>query len=115
MQFYLIDESTEFETSRYGICEPKPESTILFEPTVDDKIFVVVPGAVFDRGGNRIGYGGGYYDKYLQELMRKVNSDNICKVAVAYDCQIVKLGEIEKDVYDISVDYVVTEKEVCKV
>ena len=109
MEFYLDDETTEFETGAFGIREPKPESTLAFVPREEDKIFVLFPGAVFDEAGNRIGYGGGYYDKYLQWLTGTVPAENICKVAVAYACQMVEVGRIEKELHDVRMDYVVTE------
>ena len=110
MEFYLVNETTEFETSPYGIREPKPETTIAYEPKASDRVFVVIPGAAFDRAGNRIGYGGGYYDKYLDWLKGWLPSEQICKVAVAYECQIVEVGLIEKEPHDIKVDYVIMEE-----
>lgn len=115
MEFYLVDEKTEFETSSYGIKEPKPESTIAYAPKAQDKVLVVIPGAAFDREGNRIGYGGGYYDKYLHWLKGRLPSESICKVAVAYECQMVEAGSIEKELYDVQMDYVMTESEEIKI
>ena len=110
MEFYRVDETTEFEISAYGIREPKPESTVVYEPGEKDMAFVIIPGAVFDMEGNRIGYGGGYYDKYLHGLASVVPEENICKVAVAYECQIVEIGNIETESHDVQVDYIVTEE-----
>lgn len=109
MEFYLVDETTEFELSAYGIREPKPETTKMFVPSPKDHIFVLMPGVAFDTEGNRIGYGGGYYDKYLQRLADGNLHEDICTVAVAYDCQIVELGRIETESHDRKVDYIVTE------
>lgn len=109
MKFYRVGESTEFETSPYGICEPKPELAELFVPEKEDMIFVLVPGVVFDEAGSRIGYGGGYYDKYLQWLEEEISVDNICKVAIAYDCQLVEEGRIKKETHDVAMDFIVTE------
>lgn len=112
MNFFLVDETTEFEISKFGVCEPKPESTKVHEPSEEDEILVLMPGVVFDEEGNRIGYGGGYYDKYLQwltdgNIYKKMNT-----VAVAYDCQIVEMGQIETEPHDIRVDYIITENRV---
>lgn len=109
MKFYLVDEATEMEISPYGIWEPKPESTVEYEPNEGDKVFVLMPGAAFDEEGNRIGYGGGYYDKYLQWLGGIVPSENICKLAVAYKCQLLEAGVIESELHDVKVDGIVTE------
>jgi 5-formyltetrahydrofolate cyclo-ligase len=98
MKFYLLDETTEFEISKYGIREPKPESTVLFEPMQNDVIFVVMPGAVFDRNGNRIGYGGGFYDKFLSA------EPDHPTVALCYDFQVI--SKLETEEFDIPVDLV---------
>ena len=100
---------TEFETSRFGVREPKKDTARRYVPKEDENIFVLVPGVVFDETGNRIGYGGGYYDKYLHWLVNEVSIDNICKVAVAYECQLVEQGRLESEVHDVKVDYVITE------
>ena len=59
-------------------------------------------GVVFDRAGNRIGYGGGYYDSYLKQA-------DCIKVGVAFDFQCVE--QIVPEVHDVPVDYIITEKE----
>ena len=112
MEFYHINERTEYEISAYGIREPKPESTNVYEPDKDDTVLVVMPGAAFDRDGNRIGYGGGYYDKYLRKLELIVPTEKICKLAVAYECQMVAPGKIACEPHDVKVDCVITEKEI---
>ena len=108
MDFYLADDMTEYETSRFGIREPKMEDKRSYIPNERDSIFVAMPGAVYDKKGNRIGYGGGYYDKYLQGLA-DLRIPSVCKVAIAYECQLVECGLIEKEAHDIKVDYIVTE------
>ena len=112
MEFYFVDETTELETSKYGIREPKVEEVKQFVPNTQDKIFILMPGAVFDEDGNRIGYGGGYYDKYLHWLASRISLENICKVAVAFACQVVELGKIEPEIHDVQADFIVTENQV---
>lgn len=114
MEFYLDDSTTDFEIGAFGIREPKPESTVAFVPKKEDKIFVLFPGAVFDDEGNRIGYGGGYYDKYLQWLTNVVSYKNISKVAVGYQCQMVEKGCIVNEIHDVALDYIVTEDRVVR-
>ena len=108
-EIHLNNETTEFETSTFGIKEPKPESTVSFELDDEDEIVVIIPGVAFDRDGNRIGYGGGYYDKYLHWMESERACEKISKVAVAYVCQIVEAGLIENEAHDVRVDYIVTE------
>ena len=61
-----------------------------------------MPGAAFDINKSRIGYGAGYYDKYLNRIISK----KITKIALAYDFQIV--DNIPSDEYDVPVDYIIT-------
>lgn len=109
MEFYLVDETTEWETSKFGMREPKVDEYKKLKANSHDKIFVLMPGAAFDKKGNRIGYGGGYYDKYLQQLETKMSSQNIYKTAVVFECQIVETGLIEQEAHDIKPDCIVTE------
>ena len=109
MEFYLIDETTEFEVSNFGICEPKMVEERRYISKEEDVVFVLIPGAAFDEDGNRVGYGGGYYDKYLKRLQENLPIRNIWKVAVGYECQILDKGCIKAESYDIRCDYIVTE------
>jgi len=69
---------------------------------------VLVPGIVFDEYGHRIGYGYGYYDKFLKKVPKAI------KIGLAFDFQVVDRIAIE--VHDVPVDFIVTEKRVveCK-
>ena len=112
MKFYSVDEGEAFEVSTFGVREPKMELAKVFLPKEEDVIFVLMPGVVFDQKGNRIGYGGGYYDKYLHWLEQMVESENICKAAVAYECQMVDVGRIDREEHDVRPDYIVTESNI---
>ncbi|MCK8815983.1 5-formyltetrahydrofolate cyclo-ligase [Natroniella sulfidigena] len=98
----LEDYDQELEESTYGILEPKEEYIRLIEPTELD--LVVSPGLAFDRELNRLGYGGGYYDRLLSQ------APQADKVAIAFHIQIV--DEVVVGDYDIPMDKVVTEQEV---
>jgi 5-formyltetrahydrofolate cyclo-ligase len=82
----------------YGICEPLNYENV-FEFDV-----AVVPGVAFDKKCNRLGFGKGYYDRFLPKL--------ICKniVGFAYDFQIVE--ELFVEEFDIPMDVVITEKNI---
>lgn len=109
MEFYQIHSKEELLEGYRGIYEPESNPNKMFVPQLKDKIFVLMPGAVFDEDGNRIGYGGGYYDKYLQQLENIVPRENIWKTAIAFECQMVEKGKIPIEKYDIKPDYVITE------
>ena len=89
MEFYLADDSTEYEISKYGIREPKMIVEKSYAPKVEDRVIVLMPGAAYDEEGNRIGYGGGYYDKYLEWLETKLGSKNVCKVSISPDSLVI--------------------------
>lgn len=85
--------------NRFGILEPTDISVIFNKDDID---LIIVPGVAFDKEGNRIGYGGGYYDKFLNELKKDIPT-----IALAYDFQVFE--SIPTEVHDIKVDMVITE------
>lgn len=95
MAFYKLDGLEDLEAGAYGIKEPKGEE--LLEPSKED--LILIPGVVFDRDCNRIGFGGGYYDRYLK-------SKHGVKMGLAYNYQIIQ--HIEVCDHDIPVDVVMT-------
>lgn len=96
-----ISEETRFNIGNYGIQEPVSPSLVSMEE-ID---LVIVPGVAFDAAGNRLGRGGGYYDRLLAGFTG-------VSIAVAFDFQIVP--EIPCDSRDIPVDGVLTEKKILK-
>lgn len=112
MEFYQINEIEYLVEGYRGIYEPQVSEKGQFSPKRKEKVCVIMPGAVFDVKGNRIGYGGGFYDKYLQKLEMKIAKENISKIAVAFECQIVKEGLIASEEHDVKPDYVITEQQI---
>jgi len=94
----------ELDSGAYGILEPKKE--FLRIKSYNEIEAVIVPGIVFDRKGNRIGYGAGYYDRLLKKVKAK-------KIALAYDFQVME--RIPNEEHDVRMDVIVTEKEVIKI
>lgn len=95
----LIDGLDQFVVGPWGLAQPDPaEATWLpAEARID---LVVVPGLAFDRRGHRIGWGGGYYDRFLaQEQAVKIG---LCYDALVLDC-------IPGEPHDVPVDLVVAE------
>ena len=99
-----IHSITELSVNNYGILEP---INVDKDKIANDFDIIVMPGVAFDKNGNRIGYGGGYYDKYLEKNIFKAK-----KVALAYEEQI--LERIESDFHDIKVDFIINTKKIIK-
>lgn len=99
----LLDFDKELTTGAYGILEPRQEYIREVKPESID--LVLVPGVAFDRRGSRIGYGGGYYDRFLKKLDK-----SIPKVALAFDMQLAEI--VYRDNHDIPMDYIITENEI---
>lgn len=97
----ILNIKYELERNSFGILEPKKEYRRAINPMELD--LIIVPGVAFDLRKNRIGYGAGYYDRFLA-FVRK----DCIKLGVAFDFQVVE--EIDAKSHDISVDIIVTEK-----
>lgn len=97
----LQDPAKDLVAGAYGILEPKAETLRPVRPTSLD--LIVVPGVAFDLQGHRIGYGGGYYDRFLPTV-----AATAVTVALAFESQLFPLLPAEP--YDRRVDHVVTEK-----
>lgn len=87
------------EPGPYGTAHP-PESAPVLTPSV-----LIVPLAAFDKAGNRIGYGGGYYDRSLQ-LLRAAGP--VCAIGLAFATQ--ELPEIPAEPFDQPLDLIVTDQ-----
>lgn len=95
-----LDHQTEMSASNYGLLEPSLSSIFIGDRESLD--IALIPGAVFDQRGYRIGYGAGYYDKFFAQSSR-----NIYKAALAFSFQLVE--EVPKDEHDVPVNCIITE------
>lgn len=106
MEFYEIKSRKGLVQSTYGILEPpkEKEKRFLFTPDRKERKenVMLLPGLAFDPYGNRIGYGAGYYDKYLAIQ----GADVFHKLALAYDFQIME--RIPSEEFDIRADKIIT-------
>lgn len=99
MQFYYIEDFSDLTEGYRGIMEPHP-----LRPAEDMHALVIMPGAAFDQNRNRIGYGKGYYDKFLN-MHRQYHT-----LAIAFALQVVE--RIPTDPYDICPEILITEEEI---
>lgn len=90
----IVFDGNGLKRGAYGIWEPNGISA-----TDIDLIFV--PGVVFDKNKNRIGYGKGYYDRFLQNI-------NATTIGLGFSCQIIP--EIPAELHDKKLDLIVTEE-----
>lgn len=97
MYVAIINNFSDLKPGKYGILEPSEESVKVLEEDID---LVLVPGAVFDKEGGRIGYGGGFYDRFLVKLRKDVP-----KIALAYDIQII--DKVPMDELDVRIDGII--------
>ena len=107
MRFISIGSLDELTPGYYGIMEPVSDEPVWEKGSRDtyNDSLCIMPGLAFDRKFNRIGYGGGFYDKFLEKAQ-------VYKMAVCYDCQIVE--RIDAQDTDIKPDMIVTDMEVIK-
>lgn len=116
MEFYRIFSQEDLYEGYKGIREPEPQENLRFIPVAGERTLILMPGAVFDPEGNRIGYGGGFYDRFLERIRDSKRgiedasqSTHICKMAVAFECQLVESGTIQTEPHDVHIDYIITE------
>lgn len=96
-----VADLSSLQPAAYGILEPQPGSYQEVEPTTLQA--VIVPGAAFDRRGYRLGYGGGYYDRFLPRL-----ASHCLTIGYGYDWQL--LERVPADPWDQSLGYLVSDQ-----
>ena len=99
MNFYYIQSWQEVSEGYYGILEPNTMKHLH-----DETPLVIMPGAVFDRNRNRIGYGKGFYDRFLKAYPKSLT------IALAFELQLV--GEVPHEEHDIRPEVLITEEEI---
>ena len=99
MDFFQWSIKDPLVVNKYGI--PEPISDKIIYPNI-----ILVPLVAFDKNFNRIGYGGGFYDRYIRKIKR---IKKIVTIGLAYSFQ--KVNKIPIKDYDIKLDYIITDKE----
>ncbi|GGB29321.1 5-formyltetrahydrofolate cyclo-ligase [Virgibacillus dakarensis] len=96
--FYEFYTYNQLETVYYHLLEPKPDESIEVEK--DNIDLLLVPGLLFDKKGYRIGFGGGYYDRFLSDFPNQT-------VSITSERQVV--DQLPKESFDIPVSRILTE------
>ena len=100
MVFYRLTDFSQLEFGYFGIPEPKEDG----EKVSWEEAMMVMPGVAFDVNCNRVGYGGGFYDRFLEK------HPEVCRVAVGFSFQI--LPEVPTEPTDICPQVIVTEENI---
>lgn len=105
MSFYIYESDEQLETVYMDLKEPIPSVTTIVQSSEID--VMITPGIVFDPTGFRIGYGGGYYDRYLTNFEKPT-------ISMAFEVQIVE--KVPADAYDLPICKLITEERIinCK-
>ena len=98
MNFYKWKFANLLKVNKYGI--PEPEIKNIVYPDI-----LLIPLVAFDKKLNRLGYGGGYYDRLIERLSKK---KKIIKIGLAFSIQ--KIDKVPINAYDQKLDYIVTNK-----
>ncbi len=109
MSLYAVASWNELVPGAWGIPEPSTEGRQAWNPAAEgcNIHWVIVPGVAFDRHGGRLGYGGGFYDRFFSGMRREGRP---MLLAPAYNEQIVNVIPMEQ--FDQRVDAVITEQQI---
>ena len=102
MLFFQTVSVKQLEKGFMGIPEPKENMQLCYKFNPDEDTLVILPGVAFDTRGFRLGYGKGFYDKFLSSRRQ------LSTMALAFACQIV--DEMPDEEHDIKMDKIVTEE-----
>ena len=101
MNFYEFKKNDPLIVNKIGIPEPTKKKKLV--PNI-----LLIPIVAFDINLNRIGYGGGYYDRFI----KKMNNKKLIKIGIALSCQ--KVKQVPTNKFDKKLDYIFTEKELLR-
>jgi 5-formyltetrahydrofolate cyclo-ligase len=107
MEAYEIHSFLELETGAWGILEPNAKIARLVSLSSID--FMIIPGLSYDRQGGRLGYGSGFYDRFLSRFDVRGLTPPL-KLGVCFDAQL--QDKLPMEPHDHTVDHIITEKAV---
>lgn len=101
MNFYKITPNSKLIKNKFGIEEPEyNEENLIKKDSID---LAIIPGLCFDKEKNRLGFGKGYYDKYLE-------NSKFITIGICFDEQVLKKELLPINNHDKKMDYIITEK-----
>lgn len=106
MVFRCVEYPDQLRAGAFGIAEPLPGCA---EHQADEPDLIVVPGVAFDQAGHRIGYGKGYYDRFLQHPGCTAHLVGLC-----HDFQLTEVA-LPFDVHDIPMEIIVSDKRIIRI
>lgn len=107
MEFYRVRSMEQLEEGTFHVNEPIDGlEKFEIEKCQNVSIIILVPGVAFSTKGARIGYGKGYYDRYISRL--KCSNIKYTTFGIGYDFQMV--DEFNSDIFDQDLDYIITDK-----
>lgn len=94
-----LDSFDDMAEGNYGILEPK-----FMTPKIDENLIdlAFIPGLAFDKRGGRVGYGGGFYDRFMNNMRKEAK-----KIGLAYSFQM--LEEVPMEAHDLFIDGIITD------
>lgn len=101
MEFYYFNSLDELQKGKYGILEPRQNNI-----KIEENSILIMPALAFDIKGHRVGYGGGFYDRFLERY-------NYKKIGLCYDFQIV--DDIEYEEFDIKPNIIITDSRIFRI
>ena len=99
LEHVLLTEKTVLKENSFGILEPFSQNDKIVEPNILD--VVIIPLIIFDLNGNRVGYGKGYYDRFLKTCRK-----DIIKIGISFFEPVDSIIDVSKN--DVSLDYAIT-------
>ncbi|KZL92780.1 5-formyltetrahydrofolate cyclo-ligase [Clostridium magnum] len=101
IEIFRINSLSDLRPGYFDILEPSENCSAADSRDID---LILMPGVAFDRQGGRLGYGAGFYDRFLTKMSKKVS-----KIALAYQLQVVNSVPMESS--DVRIDGIITNEE----
>lgn len=107
MELVHLNSLDELQSGYQGILEPLKKTKEVFDSSLlPAKVVAIIPGSVYDMKGTRLGYGKGYYDRFLNQY------PDILRIGLGFECQILKDALLPRQEHDIRMDYLISEERI---